>query len=155
MDWEVFYIIGKLLKRRCLKWACMTHLDIWNISYGQKKGWKSNWQFDFWPLKVENQPDLLACRWHATHCWKGRRRLQLCFRPHLNLRFACEVMVPKIARVAILAISRLPLGSPGKKGHLDVGLMERYKVYYKGKVVTSPKSGPWWILWVQIARGSS
>jgi hypothetical protein len=115
MDWEVFYIIGKLLKRRCLKWACMTHLDIWNISYGQKKGRKSNWQFDFRPLKVENQPDLLACRWHATHCWKGRRRLQLCFRPHLNLRFACEVMVPKIARVAILAISRLPLRSLGKK----------------------------------------
>jgi len=52
-------------------------------------------------------------------------------------------VVPKIARVIILAISRLPLGSPGKKGHLDVGLMERYKVYYKGKVVTSPKSGPW------------
>jgi hypothetical protein len=24
----VFHIIGKLLKRRCLKWAHMTHLDI-------------------------------------------------------------------------------------------------------------------------------
>jgi hypothetical protein len=52
-------------------------------------------------------------------------------------------MVPKIARVAILAISRLPLGSPEKKGHLDMGLMERYKIYYEEKVVTSPKSGPW------------
>jgi len=28
MDWK-FYIIEKLLKRRCLKWARMTHLDIW------------------------------------------------------------------------------------------------------------------------------
>jgi len=27
LDWKVIYIIGKLLKRRCLKWACMTHLD--------------------------------------------------------------------------------------------------------------------------------
>jgi hypothetical protein len=26
--WRVFYIIGNLLKRRCLKWACMTHLDM-------------------------------------------------------------------------------------------------------------------------------
>jgi len=23
----------------------MTHLDIWNISYGQKKGWESIFQF--------------------------------------------------------------------------------------------------------------
>jgi hypothetical protein len=44
--WEVLYIIGKLLKLRCLKWAHMTHLDIWNTSYGQKKGLESNWQFD-------------------------------------------------------------------------------------------------------------
>jgi hypothetical protein len=28
MDWGVIYIIGKLLKRKCLKWAHMTHLDI-------------------------------------------------------------------------------------------------------------------------------
>jgi hypothetical protein len=35
--WGILYIIGKLLKRRCPKWACMTHLDIRNTSYGQKK----------------------------------------------------------------------------------------------------------------------
>ncbi len=28
----------------------------------KKKGWRSNWQFDFRPLKVGNQPDLGACR---------------------------------------------------------------------------------------------
>jgi len=28
MDCGVFYIIGKLLKRRRLKWACIAHLDI-------------------------------------------------------------------------------------------------------------------------------
>jgi hypothetical protein len=60
------YIIEKLLKRRCLKWACMTHLDIWNTSYGQKKGRKLNWQFDSRPLNVRNRPDFLTCRWGAT-----------------------------------------------------------------------------------------
>jgi len=40
------YIIRKLLKHRCLKWARITHLDIWNTSYGQKKGRESNWQFN-------------------------------------------------------------------------------------------------------------
>jgi hypothetical protein len=28
LDWDVPYIIEKFLKHRCLKWACMTHLDI-------------------------------------------------------------------------------------------------------------------------------
>jgi hypothetical protein len=41
LNWKVHYIIGKLLKHRCLKWAHMTHLDILDTSYGRKKGWKS------------------------------------------------------------------------------------------------------------------
>jgi hypothetical protein len=32
-----------------------------------------------------------------------------------------------------VGISRLPLGSPGTKCHLDVGFLERHKVYYKGE----------------------
>jgi hypothetical protein len=27
LDWKVYYIIGKLLKLRCLKWAHMTNLN--------------------------------------------------------------------------------------------------------------------------------
>jgi hypothetical protein len=32
-----------------------------------------------------------------------------------------------------VGISGLPLGGPGTKCHLDVGLVERHKVYYKGE----------------------
>ncbi len=32
-----------------------------------------------------------------------------------------------------MGISGLPFGSPGTKCHLDVGLMERHRVYYKGE----------------------
>jgi len=39
--------------------------------------------------------------------------------------------------VPIVRILRLPLGSLGTKCHLDVGLVERHKVYYKG--------GKWWL----------
>ncbi len=39
----------------------------------------------------------------------------------------------KVVGVPTLAISRLPLGSPGTKSSLDVGSMERHKVYYKGE----------------------
>jgi hypothetical protein len=35
LDWGIPYIFGKLLECRYLKWAQMTHLDIWNTSYGQ------------------------------------------------------------------------------------------------------------------------
>ncbi len=68
--WKVLYIIGKLLKCRCLKWACVTRLDICNTSYGQKKGRESNWQFDSQSQKVGNWPDFRACRWSAIHRWK-------------------------------------------------------------------------------------
>jgi hypothetical protein len=64
--WRIIYIIGKLLRLECLKWAYMTHLNIWNTSYGQMKGWESNWQFDSHSLKVRNWPDFLVCKWHVT-----------------------------------------------------------------------------------------
>jgi hypothetical protein len=130
MDWKVFYIIGNLLKPRCLKWAHMTHLDIWNTNYGQKKGRESNWQFDSRPLKVRNRPNFLVCRWRATYRCKALDK-------GYNL-MSIEVLHeelwgPKIVGIPILAISRLPFGTPGTKCHLDVGLMERHRVYYKGE----------------------
>jgi hypothetical protein len=70
LDWRLLWIIRKILKRRCLKWARTTHFDIWNTSYGQKKGRESNWQFDSRPLKVKNRPDFIMCRWRATYRWK-------------------------------------------------------------------------------------
>jgi len=54
--WGVLGVIGKVLKRRYLKWPRIGHLDIYSPSYGQKKGWESNWQFDSRPQKVGNRP---------------------------------------------------------------------------------------------------
>jgi hypothetical protein len=75
MDCGVPYIIGKLLKRRYLKYARILHLDIKNTSCGQKKGGESNSResasFDSRPLKVENRPKILGCRERATYHWKG------------------------------------------------------------------------------------
>jgi hypothetical protein len=50
---------------------------------------------------------------------------------------------PKVTGVLTLKFSRLPFGSLGKKYHLDVGLVERHIVYYKGEGGGFPKSGPW------------
>jgi hypothetical protein len=89
----VLYIIGKFLERRCLKWARIAHLDIWNTSYGQKKGRESNCQFDSWPQKSR---ELTRFTWLHGACHiplkRSQRELQLCFRPHHDLRFARKVM---------------------------------------------------------------
>ncbi len=42
-------------------------------------------------------------------------------------------MGSKAVRLPTLAISGLALGSLGTKIHLDVGLMERHIIYYKGE----------------------
>jgi len=60
-------------------------------------------------------------------------RLQLFFKPYLNQRSTHKVIKPKVAGVLTLGISGLPFGSPEIKCHLDVGLLERHKVYYKGE----------------------
>ncbi len=39
----------------------------------------------------------------------------------------------KVVGVSTLAILGLPFGSPETICHLDVGLVERHKVYYKGE----------------------
>jgi hypothetical protein len=112
----------------------MTHLDFWNINYGQKKGWESKWQFDSWPLKVGNRPDFLACRWRATYRWKALDEdynfsLDLISIKGLHIK----LWGSKVVGVSTLGISGFPFGNPGTKCHLDVGFMERHRVYYKGE----------------------
>jgi len=47
--------IKNFLKRRCLKCPCIVHLDLICMSYDQKKGWESNWEFDSRPQVFWNQ----------------------------------------------------------------------------------------------------
>jgi hypothetical protein len=122
------------LKHRCLKWACMTHLDISNTSYGPKKGRKSNWQFDPRPVKVKNCPNFLVCKWHATYRLKSLDKGYNFFLDLISIRgLHTKLIGPKVVRIATLKISGLRFGSPMTKCHLDVGLVERHKIYYKGE----------------------
>jgi hypothetical protein len=68
---SVLGVIGKVLKRRYLKWPRIGHLDICSPSYGQKKGRESNWQFDSRPLKVGNRPLPDVRFGSATSRWKN------------------------------------------------------------------------------------
>jgi len=134
MTWRVVYIIGKLLERQYLKWARITHLDIWNTSYGQKKGQESNWRLDFWPLKVGNWPDFRVCRRRVTYCWKTFNKGYNFASNLISIKgLHTKLWRLKVAGVLTLAISELPLWSPRTKSHLDVGPVETCKVYYKGE----------------------
>jgi hypothetical protein len=113
------------LKCRCRKWPRMSHLDIYNISYGKKKGRESNWQFDSRPLKVGNRPDPGVCRWSATHHWKALKKtykFSLDFIPIRGLNK--ELWTHKVPRVQTRTISGLLLGNPGTKSHSDVDAAE-------------------------------
>jgi hypothetical protein len=90
-----------------------------------------------WPkerLKVENRPNYLACRWHATYHWKA---LDNGYNYSLGLisikGLHTKLRGPKIMGVSTLRISRFTFGSFGTKCHLYVGLVKRHKIYYKGE----------------------
>jgi hypothetical protein len=123
---RLIYIIRKLLKPRCVKWARISHLDIWSISYDQKKNRESNWQFDSWPLKIRNRPDFFTCKRRATYHWKA---LDLITIGGLHMM----LWAPKVARIQVVRISRFPLGSLETKSHLDVAPMKKCRIYYKGE----------------------
>ncbi len=144
MDCCALGTVGKLLKRKCLKWARIAHLDISNISYGQKKCRVSKWQFDSRPLKVGNRP-LPDIRFEsATRRWKAldegynftsdRIAIGLCIR---------EISASKVSGLQPGTISGLPRGSLGKNSHLDATSAASCRVYYKGEGGGFSKSGPW------------
>jgi hypothetical protein len=115
-----------------------------------KKFQKSNWQFDSWPLKVGNRPDFLACRWCATYCWKALDEDYKFSLDLISIRGShTKLCSPKVTGVPTLGIMRLwefwdkmPFGC-GPHG-------EGTKYTIRGKVMASPKSGLWWVLWVRV-----
>jgi hypothetical protein len=107
-----FLYYWNILKRKCLKWSRMTHLDIWNTSCGQKK--------------VGNRPNLLVFRWRATYLWKVINEGYNFASDLISIRgLHTKLWGLKIVGVPTLGISGLPFGSPMTKCHLDVGLVER------------------------------
>jgi hypothetical protein len=84
--------------------------------------------------KVGSQSDFLACRQRAIYRWKALNKgynFALDFIAIGGLHI--ELCTHKVVRIPIMGISGLPLGSLETKSHLDVVLVERCIVYYKGE----------------------
>jgi hypothetical protein len=74
------------------------------------------------------------CRCHTTYRWKALDKGYNFALDLISTRgLHTKLWAPKVLRVPTLTILGLPLGSPETKCHLDVGPMERRRVYYKGE----------------------
>jgi len=62
--------IEKVLKCRCLKCSHIIDLNLKCMSYDQKNGWESNWEFDYWPKILLEQGSNHLWFGHAIHHWK-------------------------------------------------------------------------------------
>jgi len=73
-------------------------------------------------------------RWHAIYFWKALDKGYNFDSDLISIKgLHTKLWGPKVTGVPTLAISKLPLGSPVTKNHLDVGLVERHILYYKGE----------------------
>jgi hypothetical protein len=140
--WGVIYIIGKLLKCRCLKWARMTHLDICNTSYGKKKGRESNCQFDSLPRKVGNRPKLVHASGVRTSLESSQQELKLCIRPHPDQRLERGIIVPQSCESPNLGSFRIPpWESRDKKPFGCKCRREAQRILYRGRWWLPPSPG--------------
>ncbi len=108
-------------------------------------------KFDSRPLKVRNHPNILVWSWCATYCWKA---FDEGYNFALNLILIeglhTKLCAPKVIGVPTLRISGLPLGSLGTNDIWVLVPWPSTEYNTRGKVVASPKSRPWWILWVYV-----
>jgi hypothetical protein len=126
-------------------------LDIWNTSYGQKKVWESNWQFDSRPLKVVNWHDFLTCRWHATNCWKALNKSYNFASDLISMEVCKESYGPSKSRQSqVWEFRDSHLGVPRQNAIWMWPSWRGIEYIIRGKVVASPKFEPWWVLWVRI-----
>jgi hypothetical protein len=83
----------------------------------------------------------VTCNIPLESSWWG---LQLFFKPHY------KVIGPQSRESPNSKNFETPIWSPETKCHLDVALWRGAKYTTRGKVVASPKFGPWWVLWIWI-----
>jgi hypothetical protein len=95
LPWTVLYTVGKVLKRGCGKWPCMSNSDI-RAQVMCKRRVGS--QMAVWLLTTKSQESTQFPSVQATcdmPLESSRRGLKLCFRPHHDRRSAQEVMHPQ------------------------------------------------------------
>ncbi len=90
----------------------------------------------------------MACHIPLERSWWG---LQLCFRLHLNQRSAHKIVGLQSFNNRNFGNFRTPTWEYRDKSDIWVLFMwSNTKNTIRGKVVASPKLGPWWVLWIHV-----
>jgi hypothetical protein len=93
-----------------------------------------NFQFDSGPLKVKNLPNFFVFKWRERYSWKVLDEGYNFSSKLISIGgLHTKLWAPKVKVAPIMGISKLPLGSPRTKCHLDVGPMANHNVHYKGE----------------------
>jgi hypothetical protein len=80
-----------------------------------------------------------------------RQKLQLCFRPHLNQKYAQKLMGLQSCESPNFENFGTPnLGIMGQNDIWVQASQPSIKNTIRGKMVASPKFGPWWVLWIRV-----
>jgi len=131
------------------KMGLLTHLDIWNISYGQKKSLESNWQFNFRPLKVGNRPNSLRVGGMRHTVGKLLTRNTTLLKTSLQSKVCTQSYgAPKLWESQLWEFQDSHLGISGQNAIWMWASWWGTKYIIRGKVVASFKFGPWWVLWI-------
>jgi len=127
----------------------MTHLGYLKHKLWQKKRFR--FRFDSRPLKIRNHFDLLTCRWHATYRWKDFDKGYNFVLDFTLIRGLDKTLwASKVMGVPILGILGLQLGILRQNDIWVLAVWPSIENNIEGKVMVSPKSGPWWVLWVCV-----
>jgi len=122
-----------------------------NTNYGQKKGRESNDQFDSRPLKIGN-PLISLCVGGVPHTiGKLLMRVTILLQTHINWRFAHKVMSLQSGGSPSFGNFRTPTWESRDKN--DIWVLVPWpgtKYTIRGKVMASPKSRLWWVLWICV-----
>ncbi len=90
----------------------------------------------------------VACNIPLESSWQW---LQLCFRPHFNQRSTHKVMGPQSCESPSCGNFKTPAWESQDKMTFGCwSLWPSIEYTIRGKVVASPKSGPWWVLWICV-----
>jgi len=156
MDCGVLYINRKLLKRRCLKWLALL---IWTseiqVMAKERVGSRAA---NLTPDHKKSRIDLfLMSDSRVQHgVAKLSTRATTLLQTALRSKFCSQSYRAPKSRESHLA--RFQDSHSGVPGKIAIWMWAPWRVTeytIRGKVVAPPKSGPWWVLCVRVARGSS
>jgi hypothetical protein len=151
LDWNILYTIGKLLKHKCLKWA---HNP---FRYFKHKLWLkegSRVKLSIWlPTTKSQESPWFAYVQVVCHISLKRSQwgLKLCLVSHLNQRFVQKVISLQSCKNPNFENFKTP--NLGVLRQNDISMQVPWlstNNTIRGKVVASPKSGLWWVLWIHV-----